>query len=379
MKYLFYLVAFFFMGCAEKTPPKPNPLTQIMQSQHKSVLPVMQNLEAHDIQIIYTEIQKENGKVSFLDHHFQEDENHYFYPASTVKLPVAVLALEFLDNHLIVNPTTPYLTERDTLVHTIAADLRQIFAVSDNAAYNRLYDLLGRDYINEKLNKKGLNARIAHRLETDNPADANRAGLQFIVISDTITLSAGKDAPVEKLKLANIEKGKGYLRDSLLINEPMDFSEKNYFPIATQHELMKRIFFPNEFKEEETFALSEESRALLLKEMHIVPRLNGYQEWEVWDSFGKFLMFGDSKGRLPGSFKYYNKAGYAYGTLTDTAYIVDSQNNIEFMLTATILVNENEIYNDNLYEYGAIGIPFLGQLGREIYQVELQKIRNEKL
>ena len=141
---------------------------------------------------------------------------------------------------------------------------------------------------------------------------------------------------------------------------------------------MKRIFFPENYKKNEVFNLSVPSRALLLKEMHLVPRLNGYQEWEVWDSFGKFLIFGDSKGRLPSSFKYYNKVGYAYGTLTDTAYIVDSQNNIEFMVTATILVNENEIYNDDLYEYGEVGIPFLGQLGREIYQLELQKIRNAK-
>jgi len=379
MKYLFYLVPFFLLGCAEKTPPKPNLLNQVMQSQHKSILPVVQNIEAHDVQIIYTEIKKEGGKTTFIDHHYQEDEDNYFYPASTVKLPVAVLALEFLDSHIIIEPTTPYLTDRDTLTHTVAGDLRQIFAVSDNEAYNRLYDLLGRDYINEKLSKKGLNARIAHRLETENTDDVNRSGLHFIILSDTITLGGGKDAPVGKLKIANVEKGKGYLRDSLLINEPMDFSEKNYFPIETQHEVMKRIFFPKNFKRDETFTLSEPSQALLLKEMHIVPRLNGYKEREVWDSFGKFFLFGDSKGRLPSSFKYYNKVGYAYGTLTDTAYIVDSQNNIEFMITATILVNENEIYNDDLYEYGAVGIPFLSQLGREIYQLELQKIRNEKL
>lgn len=378
MKYLLFLAPFLLLGCAEKTPPKPNLLNQVLQSQHESILPVMQNLEAHELQVIYTEIERKDGKVSFIDHHFQEDKNNYFYPASTVKLPVAILALEFLEAHPTIGAATPYVTNRDTLTHTIAGDLKQIFAVSDNEAFNRLYDLLGSDYINEKLIAKGLNARIAHRLETENPSDPNRAGLHFIVALDTVTLGAGKDVPVEKLNLDKIEKGIGYMRDSLLINVPMDFSEKNYFPIETQHELMKRIFFPEKFQKDETFALSEPSRALLLKEMHIVPRLNGYQEWEVWDSFGKLFMFGDSKGRLPGSFKYYNKVGYAYGSLTDTAYIVDSQNNIEFMITATMLVNENEIFNDDLYEYGAIGIPFFGQLGREIYLLEMQKIRAKK-
>ena len=71
--------------------------------------------------------------------------------------------------------------------------------------------------------------------------------------------------------------------------------------------------------------------------------------------------------------KIYNKVGYAYGTLTDCAYIHDIKNNIEFMVTATILVNHDGIFNDNVYEYDQIGIPFLAQLGRELYEQELNR------
>jgi hypothetical protein len=59
--------------------------------------------------------------------------------------------------------------------------------------------------------------------------------------------------------------------------------------------------------------------------------------------------------------------GYAYGYLTDNAYIIDTKNNIEYILTATIHVNANEIYNDDAYEYETLGIPFLAALGREIH------------
>jgi len=374
MKNIFYLLPFILVGCAEKTPPKTNLLTQVLQSQHKSILPVTQNIDPYELQIIYTEINKDNEETTFTDHYFQANEDNYFYPASTVKLPVAVLALEFLDQHLTIDPATPYVTDRDTLLHTVAEDLRQIFAVSDNEAYNRLYDLLGRDYINKKLNAKGLNARIAHRLETENPTAANRSGLHFIVATDTLTLGAGIDNDIVKLDMAKIQKGIGYIKNGSLVNEPMDFSEKNYFPIETQHELMKRLFFPENFSVKQQFLLSSESSALLQKEMHIAPRLNGYQEWEVWDSFGKIFLFGDSKGRIPSSFKYYNKVGYAYGTLIDTAYIVDSQNDIAFFLSATMILNNNGIFNDDVYEYGETGIPFLAELGREIYQLELKKI-----
>ena len=42
------------------------------------------------------------------------------------------------------------------------------------------------------------------------------------------------------------------------------------------------------------------------------------------------------------------------------------RHNIDFFLTATILVNENKIFNDNIYEFETKGIPFLASLGRGI-------------
>ena len=60
----------------------------------------------------------------------------------------------------------------------------------------------------------------------------------------------------------------------------------------------------------------------------------------------------------------YNKTGSAYGHLTETALI-----NLKYysvILTATINVNSNKIYNDNLYDYKEIGIPFFAELSREI-------------
>ena len=69
--------------------------------------------------------------------------------------------------------------------------------------------------------------------------------------------------------------------------------------------------------------------------------------------------------------------GYAYGTLTETAYIVDKKEDIQFLLSATILVNKNRIFNDDTYEYDEIGILFLAQLGREFYEYSLDnKIEN---
>ena len=57
----------------------------------------------------------------------------------------------------------------------------------------------------------------------------------------------------------------------------------------------------------------------------------------------------------------------------DDIYIVDEKNQIEFILTATILVNKDGIFNDDKYEYDEIGIPFLAALGREFYNFEINR------
>jgi hypothetical protein len=332
----------------------------------------MENPSKFEVQILFTQIEKDaNGKAIFTDYSYQLDNKNYFYPASSVKLPVAVLALELLDKTEGISPLTPYNITGDSIRHSVADDVKQIFAVSDNEAYNRLYELLGRDYINASLREKGLQpVRIAHRLEVENAANAQRDTIHF---NFGINLGGGKDLPVEKISTENLQKGIGFLRNDSLISEAMDFSEKNYFPLETQHNLMKRLFFEKNFTLAEQFQLTASSKKLLQEAMYIVPRKAGYNEGEFYDSYVKFLMYGDTRGRIQDHIKIYNKVGYAYGTLTDTALITDEKANISFLLSATITVNENGILNDDIYEYEAIGLPFMAQLGRELYNSELER------
>jgi hypothetical protein len=89
-----------------------------------------------------------------------------------------------------------------------------------------------------------------------------------------------------------------------------------------------------------------------------------------FDSYVKFLIFGDVPGQMDGKVRIYNKVGEAYGTLTDTAYIVSEAEDIAFFLTATVFVNENQVFNDDQYEYETLGFPFLGALGRAVLALE---------
>ncbi len=366
------LLSSVLSSCAQQN--KDSILDQALASENPNIRKVMDSLDQYEVQIRYTQINRRNDSIIFTDYDFQVNEEHYFYPASTVKFPIAVLALERLNQTDSVNKNTKYYIEGDSIESTIAQDISQVFAVSDNLANNRMLELLGQDAINKSLTGKGIGpVRISHRLGYHS-GDLKTKPLILYLNDSTTGISAPSINTAPKpLQLERIKKGIGYYEDDALVNEPFDFSLKNYYPITSQHEVLKRVIFPNEFDTKERFDLSEEQHTFLVESMHTLPRNVGYDATEYYDGYCKFFLYGDTKKTIPDHIKIYNKVGFAYGTLTDCAYIVDSKNNVDFLLTATILANKDGVFNDNVYEYDAIGIPFLASLGREIHALEIER------
>jgi hypothetical protein len=98
-----------------------------------------------------------------------------------------------------------------------------------------------------------------------------------------------------------------------------------------------------------------------------------------YDGFRKFLMFADTPDRIPENIRIFNKVGLAYGYTSDCAYIVDYENKVEFFLSALIYTNKDGILNDGKYEYITIGLPFIAQLGRIVYNYELVNRKQNKV
>ncbi|WP_420321958.1 serine hydrolase [Flagellimonas sp.] len=352
-----------------------NPLVQILASDHPAIVKVMDSVGQFEVQIRYTQINRTNDGIQFKDFDFQVDKSNYFYPASTVKFPAAVAALEKLNEIDSLTMDSRFYIEGDSVETTFAKAISEIFAVSDNAANNRLLEFLGQDKLNTRMLDKGVGPiRIAHRLSTSDADNVTTKPL-IIYLNDSTTVSSTPiiNTTPSELQLDKIKKGNAFYAYESLQEEPFDFSLKNYYPIEAQHALLKRIIFPYAFPQEQQFNLSDVQRKFLLEAMHKLPKHLGYDTQVYYDSYVKFFMFGDSSEPMPEHIKIYNKVGYAYGTLTDCAYIKDEKNNLDFMVTATILVNKDGIFNDNVYEYDEIGIPFLAQLGRELYQYELNR------
>lgn len=366
----FCMVAVLLLNCAPKKSDT-DILQETIKSQHPKIKGIIDSADHYEVQILLSTIERKRDSVNFTDYQFRVNDSNYFYPASTVKLPISLLALEKLGKDPRFDRNSVFYMDGDTLETSFTNEINKIFAVSDNHAYNLLFEYLGKDYINETLKAKGISPlRISHRLSTPDAYNPITKAIIFHQNDSTLTqIESTTSSPVEMLQLKSVSKGKGYIdsNDSLVL-KPMDFANKNYLPIGSLHAIMKRVIFPQAFPKEQQFDLSSSDRDFLLHAMSSLPRELGYDEKDYYDSFGKFFIYGDSKERIPETVKIYNKVGYAYGYLTDCAYIYDTESDTEFIITANLLVNNNGIFNDGKYEYDTIGIPFLAALGRELLQ-----------
>lgn len=365
-------ICYSMLGCKVKPQAYNNALDFALASTNPKIKRVMAHLNSHEVQILYTHISKDTtGIPKFQSYTFQVNENQYFYPASTVKFPAAVLSLEKLEQ-LGYSHKAYFTLGGDSIPRQFSRTVDEIFAVSDNEANNRLFEFLGPDYFNKTLREKGITPiRISHRLSTEHAANPQTQAIKITQAQkEDYHIGPKNNAQVAPLQLKGLKKGKGYMDKGVLVKKPFNFALKNYFSIKAQHEMMKRVIFPEAFPKQAILNLGKQKRRFLLKSMHTLPKNQGYNAQTYYDSYGKFLLFGDTKDPIPNHIKIYNKVGYAYGTLTDCAFIHDTKNDISFIITATILVNKNSIFNDNQYEYDTVGIPFLAQLGREIYAYE---------
>jgi len=364
---------------------------------YPTLMKVLADTSKFQVQIFYTQIDRnEHGNPLFVDYSFNLNDNHYFYPASTVKLPIALLALEWLEEQNIDGLTleTTMLTDsvrpsqlaafRDSTsqdgLPSIGHYIKKILLVSDNDASNRLYELMGMDYINRKLLEKGLNnSVITQRLSFPISAEENRHfnPIRFVDKSGKILLELpARQSDSVYVVPGNPKIGQAFYRNDSLIPGGMDFSYKNKFALSDLHGVVKRVIFPEAFVGIERFNLNEEHRDFVLKYMSMLPRESDYPKYDIteyYDSYSKFFKFGADKNPIPSRFRIFNKTGWSYGFLIDGTYFVDFESGVEFFVSAVVYVNEDQILNDDKYETEEIGLPFFAELGDYLYKKEFKR------
>ena len=305
----------------------------------------------------------------------------YFYPASSVKTCAAIAALVRIDRlraegSVAIDRNTALrfhpLFEGETVEErdashvdggtiTVAHDMRKVFLVSDNAAYNRLYELAGNDVVNEVMRGAGLSScRIFHRLsEFRSPADQLRVPRVDFLGPDgsAIASLAQRTSAFDESNddLTGIVFGKGHTSGGEVVDGPMSFEKKNWITVHDLVDLNVMLLRPDIALEGHAgFPLSDGDRAFIAEAMASTPGASTdpvYDRAKYPDDYSKFLLPGLLRIRQMDELVVMDKVGRAYGFSITNSYVKDLRTGRSFFLAATIYTNPNEIVGDGVYDY----------------------------
>lgn len=371
-------------------------LEKLMQGYPTLFDSILKNRKAWNVQIIYTQIDRgANNLPKLSNYYFNVNPAHYFYPASTVKLPTALLTLQKLNELKIagVDRNTTMITDaaysgqtaviNDPLTSdgrpTISSYIKKIFLVSDNDAFNRLYEFLGQEYLNNNLHKRGYqDVQILHRLQIPLSEDENchTNPIKFLDINNKVLYQQPLTYNKTKYEDRQDSLGEKYYKGEELINSRMPFSKKNRISLEDLHYILRSVIFPTTVPAKQRFNLTTEDYSFVHQYMSQFPGETYFPPYDTLsypDGGEKFLMYGGEKGTRSKNIRIFNKIGDAYGQVLDVAYIVDFDKKVEFFLSAGIFCNTDGVMNDDKYDYETIGYPFMKNLGKTLYDYESKR------
>jgi hypothetical protein len=357
------------------------------------------------VQIIYTQIDRNSkNEPQFTNYTYHLDSSKYFYAASLVKLPASILTLQKLNeinksNPIPINIKTTMLTnasgscQKNTYEDKLSFNqlpnldsyIRRMLLVSDDDAFSRTYEFLTSDYIHKHLKDYGFpNIRIWHRFD---PACKGQDNFKFNPItfkSEDKKLLYEQKSSDSKLKLEHpfgkITYGlSNYVGENLMQN-PKNFTTMNFMSLQNTHDILKNMMFHEYLPKEKQFKISQTQIDNLRKLLAMYPteaKYPNYQLPDYFDAYTKYLLYGNlPEAKINPNLRIFNKVGFSYGWVSDIAYFCDFENQTEFMLSAVIYANKDDIMGDGNYEYKTIAYPFMKQLGEVIYNYELKRKNN---
>ena len=401
-KSLFYIILLLLIKANSINAQLPAPYNAILPSIQDSVAQkVLASPNLYKLQLVYTQIDRdEKGIPRFINHTLYADAENYFNPASMVKMPLAFLAMEKLYelNQPGVNKFTTMQFDsnyqRQVTMYadssaqnkkpSIAHFVKRAFLISENDPYNRLYQFVGQGPTNQKLIAKGYTSTKITRQFMGYTEDQNRHtnGIHFMDEKGVPILKLAPQYNKDSFQFgAPILIGEAHWNSKdQVVNAPFDFTRHNNISLVDMQKMLQSVIFPASVPKQSRFNMNEADRLFLLQYLSQYPSETNYPKYDsthFYDSYVKFF-FQDSTHTMPKHIRVFNKVGWAYGFLTDVSYVLDTKNNIDYMLSATIYVNSDGVVNDSKYDEEAVGFPFLNQIGKAFYQYELERPRKFK-
>ena len=400
MRLSFLLACCYICATLEAQPKTDVFLKELLDRYPSAVLrEVIEHPAVYRPQIIYTRIDRDRNNIpTFTDYYYDVDPLLYFNPASTVKLPLALLSLEKLNDLHIAGVNKFTSLQLDSGANTLRAEyrdstaqsglpslahfIRKAFLVSDNDAYNRMYEFVGQQTINRRLHEMGYaDARITrhfYRMTGDQNRHTNQ--LRFIGTDGALLYTQPPADNPDAFDFSHINKiGNAYYNSAdSLVHEPMDFTTHNNISLKDYQQILQSVLFPLSVPENRRFRLTAEDYRFLYQYLSQFPSETNYPKYDsttYYDSYVKFFFSDSSHHHLPDGIRVFNKVGWAYGFMTDISYVADFKHHIEYMLTATVYTNSDGILNDDKYDFESVAHPFLYAVGQAVYQYERQRKR----
>jgi hypothetical protein len=355
---------------------------------------VLAAAEDHRLQMLLTQVERQHdGRwIRVREQVFRVDAE-YAYPASAIKLIGAIAAVARMQDLARANPAIgldtplsfePLFPGEEAWRHdpsnleggvvTLRHEIRKLFLVSDNPAYNRCFDYAGRDELHRICEEAGLDGvRAVHRLSVARTEQQNRMSPRILWRDEAGEWRALLEEREAKRALApkrahRFEVGSGWRRDSgELVAKPMDFSTKNRAPLGELQAALAMLVDPRLVSEgAKGFELSDEHRRFLFEIATAKPEDSAnprYEDKSIVAERFKFLLRGLKRHVREDEIVYANKIGRAYGFSTENAFVAHLERGVGFFFTATLYTNRDGILNDDKYEYAEVADPFFEELG----------------
>lgn len=352
------------------------------------------------LQVLVSPVVRDGSGRSALSPMGYRVDAEYFYPASSIKLCAAVAGLQVLEElgressagdllhaPLEIGPlfegdppqrensdgAEPGKDRVPTAI-TVGREIRKLALVSDNRAFNRLYDLVGHDDLNRRMHDLGLSSVVLHHRLSESraipdmrataPVWISRAGLPPLAIPQRTGVWDGVNSG------PGLTVGQAYLRGDERVERPMDFTRRNGISLVDLQNLLVKLVRPDIATPGRALRLDPVHRAHLVDAMTQYPRESLdplYPAAEYPDEHSKFLLPGVRRvfpSDEPGQrIEITGKTGRAYGFSVENSWVRNPRNGRSVFVTAVLYTNADGVLNDDVYEYETVADPFFADLG----------------
>lgn len=353
------------------------------------------------VQIIYTEVvPKDSIAVELIRHRFTS--GNYFYPASTVKLPVAILTLEklerlnlSLDDYVVINNdfdcgNTSYIHQSKSKNLSFRQLIEEMIAVSDNDYYNILYQFVTPLEMNNRFHEMALNDSHIYKsfsgcngpnqASTNSLVVKNEQGVELyhqdVCFYDTSLVNACYHNDMQK------RLGEKHEFQNKIVSGPYDFNNNLEVSLNDLNEMMLRLLYPQNFNSSLQWKINSEHQKFLIQACSKYPSELKNVKYKHKESYPDALykyVYKSLKSTVSGNERVVSKIGLSHGFITEVAHVLNREEQVVFQIAVSIYANKNRTVNDGKYEYEEIARPFIAEVSRVLKKYSMEKSKAENL